>query len=89
MQVTLDDSSRARYSELAVLAKAERIVDDGSNAVGDILVVDDQMGRRVTLVSPQGRTELCATDGLAARNSTGRRLPSGASVIRDLPTNCP
>ena len=43
---------------------------DGGYTVGDVLIVDDEVGIGVTLISPYCRAEFCAANCLAPRDST-------------------
>ena len=65
------------------------MLDDGSDAVGNILIIDYQMRGRVALVGPKGCAEFCTAHGLTSRDSAGRGSPSGAPAVGNLPTDGP
>ena len=48
------------------------VVDDGCDAVGNVLVINYKMCRRVALIGPEGRTKLCTAYSLTSRNGARR-----------------
>ena len=61
----------------------------GLNTVGDVLIVDHQVGGGIALVRPQSCAKLGSTNGLAPGNGSRSGPPPGAFAVCDLPANSP
>ena len=64
-------------------------VDNGADAIGNILIVNDKMSGGVALIGPEGGAEFSAPYCLAPRYRAGRGPPPGTPVVSDLPTDSP